>query len=107
MATDPAILFDTPKDVGKAKWAKAKVAQKVKPPPPPKPPTCEGCVYVAPHPAWSESSGQLACRRYPPTALANHGAFMTQYPVVKAGDWCGEWRSQMPSPPQPQNEEGV
>lgn len=52
--------------------------------------TCATCLYYV------VESGDGLCKRYPPVVLAyedplqipKHSAF----PVVKAEDWCGEWK---------------
>lgn len=51
--------------------------------------TCDTCRFM--HRDFG--SGQLVCRRFPPTVLvAWNGAVGTSLPIVTAAGWCGEWK---------------
>jgi hypothetical protein len=50
------------------------------------PTACETCAFFH---AISAAQGQ--CRRFPP-AYAAHGGIVPTWPIVKRGDWCGEWK---------------
>lgn len=49
---------------------------------------CENCAFRV-----SDRAGYGICHRYPPASILNAKAdMMSQFPLVKDGWWCGEWK---------------
>ncbi len=56
---------------------------------------CSVCIYFNSFsPDDSESGGQ--CRRYSPIKCDRPGVNFAEWPIVKAGDWCGDFVDEDP-----------
>ncbi len=60
---------------------------------------CAGCAWWSPEPGAAESPLDLMrrlgeCRRNPPTPLesAHSDGILSEWPITRADNWCGEWR---------------
>lgn len=54
---------------------------------------CKGCKFSSDQQVYDLREEMYACKRFPPKIIADkRGEIVSQFPVVRANSWCGEYK---------------